>query len=148
MSLKETQVFTPEWATNQMIDLIDQDLLSDHETFFFEPSCGDGSMLVVIVERIYQSLMVKYANDKDKALTDTLHKFYAIELDPELVPKARMKIWKWAVSKLGRELSLFEQYMIAHGLQQSIENRDFFRVMESPIYDSPGARAIGRKVKK
>lgn len=146
-SLKQAQVFTPEWATNEMIDLLDRSCLSSHETFFFEPSCGDGEMLVVIVERIFKALLVKYEGDKDKALADTLHKFYAIELDETLVPKARMRIWEWAIGKLGREPSPFEQCMIAHGLQQSIEWRDFFEVMKTPILDNPKARAISRKLK-
>lgn len=145
--LKQAQVFTPPWATNQMIDMLDQNLLSDHETFFFEPTCGDGAMLVVIVERIFNELEKKY-QDKTKALADTLFKFYAIELDAELVPLARKRIYEWAVSKIDRELSEFEMYLIAHSLQQSIENRDFFEAMEHPIDAPNGARAISRKLKE
>lgn len=99
--LKQAQVFTPPWATNQMIDMLDQSLLSDHETFFFEPTCGDGAMLVVIVDRIFNELLKKYG-DKTQALADTLFKFYAIELDAELVPKARKRIYDWAISKIER----------------------------------------------
>lgn len=83
-----------------------------------------------------------------KALADTLHKFYAIELDETLVPKARMRIWEWAIKKLDREPTPFEQCMIAHGLQQSIEWRDFFETMKTPVLDNPGARAVARKLKK
>lgn len=146
--LKQAQVFTPEWATNSMIDLLDQSCLSNHETFFFEPSCGDGQMLVVIVERIFVALLEKYEGDKDKALADTLHKFYAIELDESLIPRARIKIWEWAILKLERTPTAFEQCMIAHGLQQSIEWRDFFDVMKTPVLDNPKARAISRKLSK
>jgi hypothetical protein len=144
--LKQAQVFTPPWATNQMIDMLDQNLLSDHETFFFEPTCGDGTMLVVIVERIFVELEKKY-NDKTKALADTLFKFYAIEFDAELVPHARKRIYDWAVSKIDRELSELEMYLIAHSLQQSIENRDFFEAMKHPIDAPSGAKAISRKLK-
>lgn len=145
--LEKAQVFTPEWATNQMIDLLDPSCLATHETFFFEPTCGDGQMLVVIIERIFQALLVKYEGDKDKALADTLHKFYAIELDDRLVPLARMRIWEWAINKLEREPTVFEQCTIAHGLQQSIENRNFFDVIKSPVLDNPKARAVSRKIK-
>lgn len=144
--LKQAQVFTPPKITNQMIDMLDQSILSDHETFFFEPTCGDGEMLVVIVERIFNELEKKY-EDKTKALADTLFKFYAIELDAELVPLARKRIYDWAASKIDRELSQFEMYLIAHSLQQSIENRDFFEAMEHPIDASSGAKAISRKLK-
>ena len=143
---KGQQVFTPEWATNEMIDLLDQGKLSAHETFFFEPSCGDGSMLVVMVERIFQELLKKYG-DRDQALADTLFKFYAIELDPELVPKARMRIYEWASNKAERELSPLEMYLIARSLQQSVENRDFFEVMKGSL-ESAGLRGIERSIRK
>lgn len=144
--LNETQVFTPHWVTNQMIDMLDQNLLSDHDTFFFEPSCGDGAMLVVIVDRIFNELFKKYG-DKTQALADTLFKFYAIELDAELVPKARKRIYDWAVSKIERELSELEMYLIARSLQQSIENRDFFEAINHPINAPSGAKAISRKLR-
>ena len=65
-NLKQAQVFTPSWVTNQLIDMLDQNLLSDYETFFFEPTCGDGAMLVVIVERIFNELLKKYKNKEKK----------------------------------------------------------------------------------
>ena len=145
-NLKQAQVFTPSWVTNQLIDMLDQNLLSDYETFFFEPTCGDGAMLVVIVERIFNELLKKYKN-KEMALADTLFKFYAIELDITLVPKARKRIYDWATSKIDRELTNFESYLIAHSLQQSIENRDFFETMKDPIDIPNGARAISRKLR-
>ena len=144
--LKQAQVFTPPQITNQMIDMLDQSALSDHETFFFEPTCGDGEMLLVIVERIFNELEKKYG-DKEQALADTLFKFYAIELDIELIPKARQKIYDWAVSKIERDLTSLEMYLIARTLQQSIENRDFFEVMGHPIDAPNGAKAISRKLK-
>lgn len=145
-NLKQTQVFTPPWATNQMIDMLDQKLLSDHETFFFEPSCGDGQMLVVMLDRIFNELMKKYGQ-KDEALAETLFKFYAIELDEKLIPKARRRVWDWAVSKIERKPSSLEMNLIAWSLHQSIENRDFFEAMNHPIDAPSGARAISRKLR-
>jgi hypothetical protein len=146
--LKQTQVFTPKWATNQMVDMLDQDWLSADETFFFEPSCGDGQMLIVIIERMFTALLAKYDGDQDKAMAETLHKFYAIELDETLVPAARTRIWKWSTQKLERELTYFEQYMIAQSLRQSVECRDFFETIKLPVLDTPGIRAIGRKAQR
>lgn len=145
--LEQTQIFTPSWSTNQMLDMLDQTCFADHETFFFEPSCGDGAILVEIVERIFQELLKKY-NDKEQALADTLFKFYAIELDARLVPLARTRIFDWAKGKVDRELSALEQYLIAHSLQQSIENRDFFEAIKHPIAEPSAAKAIRRKLKK
>lgn len=140
--LKQAQVFTPAKVTNEMLDMLDQQVFSRHETFFFEPSCGDGEMLVVILERIYQELLNTY-KDHHQALADTLFKFYAIELDHKLVPKARNRIYEWAKGKAQRELSELEMYLIARSLQQSIECRDFFEVMKGSI-ESPGKRAMQR----
>lgn len=145
-NLKSQQVFTPAWATNEMLDFLDQEALARHESFFFEPSCGNGEMLVVIVERIFKALVGKY-NDAEKALAETLFKFYAIELDESLVPEARMRIYQWAAGKSKRDLSLLEQYLIANSLQQSIEHRDFFEVMKGPL-DTPGHRGVARSQRK
>jgi type I restriction-modification system DNA methylase subunit len=145
-NLKEAQIFTPSKVTNQMLDMLDQRVFEEHETFFFEPSCGDGAMLVVILDRIFNVLLIKYG-DKSQALADTLFKFYAIELDESLVPKARTKIFNWAKEVMDRELSDLESYLIARSLQQSIENRNFFEVMKDPIVESNGGRALNRKLR-
>ena len=128
LKLKQAQVWTAPWVTDQLIDLLGEDALSSPETYFFEPCAGDGSMLVVILERIFQALL-KIGKDKEQALVDTLHKFYAIELDEQLVPIARKKIFEWARKKIERELSAFESYLIAQLLSSSIACADFFEVM-------------------
>lgn len=144
---KNQQVFTPAWATNEMLDMIDRKLLSDHETFFFEPSCGNGEMLVVILDRILNELVKKYG-DIEQALVDTLFKFYAIEIDEALVVVARRVVYDWAVSKIDRDLSALEMYLIARSLQQSIEHRDFFDVIDMPIDAPNGRKAINRIKRK
>ena len=144
--LRKTQIFTPQKVTNEMVDLLDQESLSSDETFFFEPTCGDGSLLVVLVDRIFNE-MLKRHKDRSRALSDTLFKFYAVELDEELVPQAREKIYNWALSKLKRELTGLEKYLIAQSIRQSVEHRDFFEVMEHPIDAPAGARALSRAAK-
>ena len=144
--LAQAQVFTPPWATNQMLDLLGEEALEDPNTFFFEPTCGDGQMLVVIIERTYHALMRVYQNH-NKAFTETLFKFYATELDETLVPKARMRIWEWAVQKAGRPLSEMESSLIALQLAQAIECRDALKDSIPNIDPSPSMRALKRKRK-
>lgn len=144
--LAQAQVFTPPWATNEILDLLGEDRLEDPNTFFFEPTCGDGQMLEVIVERSYQALMRVYG-DHNKAFTETLFKFYATELDESLVPKARMRIWEWAIAKAGRPLSKMEQSLIALQLAQAIECRDALKDSIPNIDSSPSMRALKRKRK-
>lgn len=131
--LKSVQVFTPKWATNQMIDLMNPEDLSSEETLFFEPSCGDGQMLEVIIERIYLALCQKYNGNRERALAETLLKFYAVDLDPEMVGLARERIFKKATSISNQEFNLFDfsQHLIAHVLMDKIEVRNFFEVMDT-----------------
>ena len=144
--LKQAQVFTPKSVTNEMLNLFDQQIFSEDNTFFFEPTCGNGEMLVVILERIYQQLLKKY-KDETQALADTLFKFYAIELDESLVVEARTKIFVWIREKK-ETLTDFEAYLVARLLQQNIEHKDFFEVMESSnISGSYFSKKIKKKIK-
>jgi hypothetical protein len=146
-NLKQGQIFTPPHITNQMLDVLGGDeVLANPENFFFEPSCGDGQMLLVIIERIFNALMNRYDNDIDKALSECLFKFYAFDLDAELVIKCRHNAFNLFLKLSGRELNTFEQYCIANSLQSSIEFRDALSKQGiSAVASSPGRRAINRK---
>lgn len=146
--LKQSQVFTPPLVTNEMLDLLDQQNFSDTDTFFLEPTCGDGQMLIVIVERIYKSLLAKYEGDTERALSEALFRFYAAELDDTLVPTARNRVFQFAAETIGRELNRFEQHLISWQLWQSIECRDFFTETIPALDTSPGMREIQRKILK
>lgn len=130
-SIKATQIFTPPWVTNQMLDMLDQEHFQAEDTFFFEPSCGDGGMLVVILERIYKALLSKH-HDMPKAIAETLHKFYAIELDVEMVQKCRVNVWNWVLEKLGDkpDFKLLCDFLIANQIKDAVEHNNFFVVME------------------
>lgn len=140
--LKETQVFTPAWATNQMLDLLSIDCFTDDSTYFFEPSCGNGEMLQVIVERLWEKLLERYKGDKEKTLADVCFKFYAIELDAELVVECRMRMFNFLKEKLDNvNKDVFSSYVLARILHEKIEHRDFFEFMKTKGNRTP----IGRK---
>jgi hypothetical protein len=145
-NLKQAQIFTPPHITNQMLDMLDQSYFSDPEYFFFEPTCGEGDMLIVILERIYNHLLIKHG-DVVKAISETIFKFYATELDESLVPIARMKIFDFVVKIMGRDLSDFEKYLIALQLAQAIECRDVLKILKPPsaLDTSPGMRSLKRR---
>lgn len=142
--LAQAQVFTPPWVTNQMLDLIGESTLESPDSFYFEPTCGDGQMLIVMVERIYKALFRVY-QDHEKAFCETLFKFYATELDESLVPKARMRIYEWAVNNAGRPLTRIEEGLICLQLAQSIEWRDALKDSIPNIDTAPSMRALKRK---
>nr|BFD58951.1 hypothetical protein CKG001_10580 [Bdellovibrio sp. CKG001]BFD63181.1 hypothetical protein BdHM001_18620 [Bdellovibrio sp. HM001] len=130
-ALKETQVFTPRWAADEMLDLLDKELFGSEETFFFEPSCGDGAILIPMLDRIFASLLAKHSN-RERALAETLHKFYAIELDEEMVIKCRTNVWGWISVKLteGADQKVLLDFLIANQLRDAIEHNNFFQVMQ------------------
>lgn len=142
--LIQAQVFTPSWVTNEMLDLIGENTLESPDSFYFEPTCGNGQMLIVIVERIYKALFRVY-QDHEKAFCETLFKFYATELDENLVPKARMRIYEWAVKNAGRPLTRLEEGLICLQLAQCIECRDALKESIPAIHEIPAIRALKRK---
>jgi hypothetical protein len=131
--LKDAQIFTPRWVTNEMLDLLDQDLFTESETLFFEPSAGNGEMLIVILDRIYTKLMEKYDNEKEKAIAECLFKFYAVELDEKLVVQARMKIYNFFVAKMEEDVDplILCQIIISRCLCEKIECKNFFDVFKN-----------------
>lgn len=129
-NLKSTQVFTPKWATNEMLDLLNQDDLASEGVTFFEPSCGDGQMLEVIFERVYEALVKKHGC-KERALAGAMLKFYAIDLDPEMVIRARFRIYeKFKTMAIGLDEAELLNHLIAHIVVDKIEIKDFFETMD------------------
>lgn len=142
--LKSAQIFTPRWSADQMLDLLDQDKFSADDTFFFEPTCGDGQILIPMLDRIYGALLKKHGCP-NKTLAETLHKFYAIELDEELVKACRINVWSWIADKIGEnpDYKLLCDYLLANQLRDSIEHNNFFIVM-----DEAKDSSIARKIKR
>lgn len=128
--LKATQIMTPAWVANAMLDLLDQACFADEETSFLEPSCGDGAILEPMIERIFAGRLAAHAGNVDRALAEALTKFYAIDLDADMVVKARRRLSAWAQQKVGRDLSPLESHLIARILLRSIEQADFFELMQ------------------
>jgi type I restriction-modification system DNA methylase subunit len=55
--IKETgEVFTPPELVNEMLDRLPKEVWSDPTKTWLEPACGDGNFLVVILERLQESL--------------------------------------------------------------------------------------------
>lgn len=136
--MSKTQIFTPPGTTNQMLDLLDSALYADEGSFFFEPSCGNGQMLEVVLDRMLASTTTKYGGDSAKAMAETITRFYAVELDPELVIACRTRIYQWCVTHCADTAS-FTRYLIARTLQNAIEHKDFFAAV--------GLNPVARKIK-
>lgn len=139
--LKETQIFTPRHITNKMLDLLEDnnsEIWKNETTYLFEPCCGDGEMLIVCLQRIYNKLLEKNIGNREKSLAECCFKFYAIELDKEMVIKARIKIYEFIEEKSkDLDLSSFISYILAYLLQEKIENKDFFEIMKTRFEGKP-----------
>ncbi len=127
--LKDNQIFTPSWVTKDMLDLLGDEHWTRDDTYLLEPTCGDGAMLVVGLERIY-TVREKLNKSKNRALAETLLMFEAVELDPEMVIKCRHRIFDWVMSKL-IEVDEFTQLLIASVLKDKIHHADFFEYMKA-----------------
>lgn len=148
-NLKQGQVFTPTKVANEMLDMISEEDFSSLESFFFEPTCGNGAILVPILERCYTALLTKrYPDSPAMALSQALQKVYAIELDPKLVIEARHAVFDWVCSKLTSQPTELELSLIGCQIAQSIECRDFFDVMDNTVASSAGTRALSRKARR
>lgn len=124
--LNETQVFTPPHIANQMLDLLDQKVFCDDDSYFFEPTVGDGNILIELLERIFNSYKINRPEwPPEKIFTETLYKFYACELDESLVMACRERVWSWFDKKRENlNEKLLNDYLVANQIRYSIEKRN------------------------
>lgn len=128
---KKTQIFTPEWVSKEMLSMLNKESWKNHSTYLFEPSCGDGELLIVCLEDMYAQLQELYGS-KERALVETMHKFFALEIDPEMTVKCRERIYNWiSTESQGMNQNTFSSLMVASLLQDRIRNQDFFKFMDS-----------------
>ena len=127
VNLKQAQIFTPPHVANQMLDLLDQKTFKD-STVFFEPTCGNGNILLEIIERIYS----EYEGTEEEIIAMILFKIFAIELDPELALEARCRTYAKINSLITPNIDYkkLSQYLIANLCNERISHQDFFKFME------------------
>lgn len=114
-----------------MLDLLGHETLAQEETLVLEPSCGDGQMLEVIVERLYTALLPKCEGNKERALAEACYKFYAIEIDPAMVEACRRRIYDAFCREA--ETCNFEalcSYLLMNLVNRQIACQDFFEFIK------------------
>lgn len=129
--IKKTQVFTPPSITHEMLDLLDPAVLANEEAIFFEPSCGNGQMLEVIVDRLYQAMLSTNGGDRERALAAAAVRWYAIEIDPALVAEAKQRLYDVFLAKAHDcDKEKLCRWLLAWLVHQRIECKDFFEFMQ------------------
>ena len=138
--IKSTQIMTPPLVVKQMLDLFDSKIWDDDSTYFFEPSCGDGAFLVELIDRSYHALLLKYdkkfpdhPHNRERSIAETIFKIKAIDIDGEMVIKARKRCVMLVFSLIKKEKldkSAILNILIALKISEAIECKDFFDVFK------------------
>ena len=94
---KYGEVFTPMAAAEDMCDLLDPDIWSDEDTMLFEPTCGDGNIVVVLLRRRLLSLYAKakhagHEDPKGYAVAIALSGLVAVDILEDNVQKTRDRV--------------------------------------------------------
>jgi len=91
------EVFTPEKYVNQMLDMLDKSVWTDINTIFYEPTCGHGNFVSVIIKRRLKAFLKQAKRKKhDKphfyAVANTLNNLWAIDIDSKNIKFCRERV--------------------------------------------------------
>ena len=93
------EVFTADREVNAMLDLVKQE--SERiESRFFEPACGNGNFLHMVLERKMNVVSTKYAKnspDFDKYLILSLSTIYGVELLEDNAQECRNRLFEFFI---------------------------------------------------
>lgn len=93
------EVFTSEREVNAMLDLVKQET-ERIESRFFEPACGDGNFLVVILQRKFEVVKERYAKnieDYSKYMIVSLSSIYGVELLEDNAIDCRKRMYHYFI---------------------------------------------------
>ena len=80
-----------------MCDLIPMDIWNNIDSTFLEPTCGNGNFIVEILERKLRLCKTK------QEIYRTLKSIYAIDIMPDNVAEAKVRMKELICEKFGRE---------------------------------------------
>ena len=94
---KYGEVFTPMHVVEDMCDLLDPDIWSDEGVTLFEPTCGDGNIVIVLLRRRLLAIYTKakhagHPDPKGYAVANALSGLVAIDILADNVEKTRQRI--------------------------------------------------------
>lgn len=97
------EVFTPEKYVQEMLDLLDNKLWSDENASFFEPCCGNGNIVIAIVNRRMQAMYKRHLKrNKDAAhlfaIAHTINNIWAIDIETNNVRECRTRIFRSVIA--------------------------------------------------
>lgn len=122
------EVFTPEYSANEMLDIIapkDSEIWSDVETCFFEPTCGHGNFVELILKRRLESIYKSSLKQKNRspvfhAIANATNTIWAIDIDPTNINHCRSRCYKLIVEFALKYSTYKTEYDLIH------KNKEFF----------------------
>jgi len=127
------QIFTSKKTAIEMLNLLGSDAFRNKDNIFFEPSCGNGDILVEIIERVFYENIEK-TKKFNFSLVESVFCFFAVELDFELCKEARRKVFNIIILKVLKltqeEKDEFIKTFLAKIISERIKCDNFFDVMD------------------
>lgn len=122
------EVFTPEQYVDKILDLLSRgrkNFWSHEETYFFEPTCGHGNIVVSIFKRRLNALLKKAEIDDVKnpsfhALANALNTIWAIDIDSENILNCRTRLLVLSLAFLKETTGIKSDYLLIQ------KNQKFF----------------------
>ena len=134
------EVYTPIHVATQMCDFIPSDDWKDPCVIFFEPTCGNGNILEVIVKRRLECL---YEVGKDKsnpykyAISNAMNTLVAMDIDNENVLESRERIQKIALEFYDFTYDVFFYNHFRKALILQIQENEMISALSGVIITKP-----------
>jgi len=150
------EVFTPEEYVNQMLNMFDNSIWNDEAIIFFEPTAGNGNIVLPILKKRFEALYRKYHRAKKRspelrALAVSLRNLWAIDVCPQNIHCLRERVLQFAIHSILKVKKLssstiqeYVPHLICTLVWQMHENEALSSLAEAKTSDFAAARtAIG-----
>jgi hypothetical protein len=133
------EVFTPLHIVEQMLALIPDTAWSDPEYIFFEPTCGNGNILV----KMYDKRI-----DSGISVEDTLNTMIGLDISDVNVRDSRYRLYDRACTRLIKQgiVPGSEEWIRSSKRLVAITENNIFRVDDSLAYMKAGQLKLHRLV--
>src|SRR5690554_6151036 len=107
------EVFTSENFISQMLGKLNEEQFSDESSIFFEPTCGHGNIVELILKKRLESLYNKaisrkLSNPHLYAIANAINTLWAIDLDSRNIELCRARVVSCCVNFLKQKIKNFE----------------------------------------
>jgi hypothetical protein len=137
------EVYTPSAVAKDMLSMIAVDM----NTILFEPSCGNGNIVLEMISK----LLEVYENNEASVKVDlTMHNLWAIDIDLENVLDCRQRVYTFLCCELKSEQDWAQlgKILLARKIQERIDQNDCLTALEldpKEAFKNSGKTKLGVK---